>query len=206
MTRQSQSFHDFIYQLRDACRTDDVAAVANLVAIASSKSDLSFKAQDVLDRGLRYTPLNNAIKVLAYLVEQGADFNSLQGWRLVSGADGKLPSRELLEFLLAQGWDINSGEPSFYRAPLLWKVMEDHELVKWCLDHGASVHLPHSDSEDDRAMRRPILLIATRYGNLSTFEVLRSRSVPLCPEILPEAVTMGVHAAPDVGETPDECF
>lgn len=205
MAYRTRGFQEISSQVLDACKTDDVASIARLVARASD-TDSRYTMEDILASGLRYAPQCNATGILAYLIEHGADVRSLRGYQLISNFDNSPPSRKLLELLLSQGWDINSGEASISRAPLLWKIMEDHQLVEWCLDHGASVHLPASDSEDNRAMRRPILLIATRHGNLSTFELLRSRGAPLCPEILPEAVTMGVYAAPAVGETSDQHF
>lgn len=194
MAQQRLSFREFSAQLEDACKTDNVASVIDLVSKASHP-DSNFTIQDILVTGSQYAPERNAMKVLAYLVQQGADVRTLHGPCLVHHG---WPSRELLEFLLAHGWDINSGADR--STPLLWHILRDHELVEWFLDHGANVHLPGAYSY----MRSPILQVAARHGNIATFELLRSRGADLCPEILPEAVTLGVHASPRVGEASGE--
>lgn len=84
------------------------------------------------------------------------------GASIVDTDNDTLPSREILELLIEHGWDINSRGSSLSGIPLLWYVVEDPDLVKWCLDHGAELD-PADDTPPDAVkprkpysrMRRP---------------------------------------------------
>lgn len=78
--------------------------------------------------------------------------------------------------LVAKGWNINSEASEI---PFLWDVVNNHELVEWCLDHGADVNPPPATTPSSRGPRKPILEQAASTGNIATFELLRSKGAPL---------------------------
>lgn len=108
----------------------------------------------------------------------------------------KPPSRELLELIAAYGWDVNPrAGPHGTQWPLLWSLVQDIDLVRWCVDHGARVHVPdpptvHANGTISYSHRpRPTILgEAASSGNVETSELLRSKSAPLDRRTLHRAV------------------
>lgn len=106
------------------------------------------------------------------------------------------PVRGALDILAANGWDVNTSEARGDQ-PLLWYVVDDLELVTWCLDHGARTDLAHEEPEikpDSRrsyrgAPRPTILEAAAGTGNVEISELLRATGAPLITQTLRRAST-----------------
>jgi hypothetical protein len=95
-------------------------------------------------------------------------------------------STSTLSLLLAQGWDTNARlDWGTNREPFIWLVVTVMELVKWCLDHGASVHPRDQEPLRDDAItdsQRGCLQIleeVAAWGSIETFELLRFKGAPL---------------------------
>lgn len=172
-----------------ACKTDDVSLMAQAISIAD-KPKSRYTVQEVIQKGLRSSARRGATQVLSYLLDQGADVSMLTAGEIMNREELVKPSREVLELLIARGWDINSRGPNCNQWPLLWFVTRHPDLVEWCLAHGASVDVPGDI--------RPVLEIAAGSGSVATFELLRARGAPLGRLTLHEAVMQAfIHAPSD---------
>lgn len=90
-----------------ACKTDEVSLMALVIAMAQ-REDSSVKVKEVLQKALTRAGKKNAMKCLAYILEQGADVRDVPyhyAWPDLE--DG--PSREALELFVAHGWNVNTG-------------------------------------------------------------------------------------------------
>lgn len=130
--------------------------------------------------------------MLAYFLAQDIDIagngaNVTLPW----GPDSE-PSREILELLIAHGWDIDSRGPRLGSRPLLWRVAHDHDLVEWCLANGASVDPPDDAPPGVDPERRPILERAATRGNIATYELLQAHGAPTSRRELPNAVESAI--------------
>ncbi|KFY30243.1 hypothetical protein V493_02052 [Pseudogymnoascus sp. VKM F-4281 (FW-2241)] len=113
-------------------------------------------------------------------------------------------SKETLGFLLAQGWDINArGYSPNDKQPFMWLVATDYDMVKWCLEHGASVHPRGQELFRDgvtktKARRecQQILEIVAPHGSIATFDLLRSKGAPLGWRPLHLAVETATYFSP----------
>lgn len=162
--------------LRKACEDDDTTLLDEAISMTT--------AGDLEDfyRVARLTATwDNAMAILNYLIKRGVSV--VPRWSSsVVGA-----SNETLEFLLAQGWDINArGDSSNDKQPFMWLVATDFNMVKWCLEHGASVHPqgqePFRDGvtkTKDRHECQQILEVVAACGSIATFDLLRSKGAPL---------------------------
>jgi hypothetical protein len=146
--------------------------------------------QTALQTCLRDSARRGSNIVIAYLNEQGADVAQITNTSLVDTINDTLPSLETLDLLVEHGWDINNRSSGRRDDTLLWYVVRDTELVKWCLDHGADL-----DPGDDTppGMRRrcePILECAAVSSSIEAFELLRASGAPVSYShgILPSAV------------------
>ncbi|KAM0716317.1 hypothetical protein Q7P37_007762 [Cladosporium fusiforme] len=183
----------------EAAITDDPDLIAKCIELASQlPTDL---AGLTLYKGLKRAIHNGAIKVLSYLLDHGADFSRVDGCTVTSQPDElsyKLPSLEVLECLLARGWDINAG------TPLLWCVTCDIFWINWCLDHGATVE---ERMESNGTYRGAVLEKPATGGNIATLELLRARGAPVSRGVLPCAVrSASYHAPKDDSELPSERY
>jgi hypothetical protein len=151
-------------EVADACRMDDVPLMTELVSEATEHR-LVVTTQQLLDIGLDRSVGSNATKVLTYVLEQGADLEGQGVYLALPWADHSLPSRAMLDILIAHGWNIDSCGHTSADTPLLWKVLGHPELVDWFLSHGASVHL----STPANHQLRPILERAAAGGNVALF-------------------------------------
>ena len=154
---------------------------------------------------------SNATPILSHLIESGVSMEKLSGLHLATAGRGA--SQSTLEFLLARGWDINyrvkcvhfSREENWGRdtKPYMWWIVKDHALVKWCLEHGASVHPRdyqlHKQGRptQDQFRCEPILELAACHASVATFELLRARGAPLGWRTLHLAVEWACHDWPD---------
>jgi hypothetical protein len=169
-----------------ACKTDDVPLMAQVLSMAG-QGDSSVMAQEVLQKALTRVGKKNAMRCLAYILEQGADISHLDyDYAYPDLADG--PSREALELLVAYGWNVNTGLDGHSGTSLLWDVVRDRELVQWCLDHGADVHPPDHTPPGRISRRTPLLERAACVGDIDTFELLRARGAPMHYGVFPSAV------------------
>lgn len=77
------------------------------------------------------------MKCLHYVLELAADIRHLSPHWLVSAEGTIVSMRQVLEILVAKGYDINSESSG---TPVLWFVgVGDYDFLKWCLDQGANV-------------------------------------------------------------------
>jgi hypothetical protein len=192
-----------IYPVRlsiEACKTDDVSLMAQAISIASSPESCD-TVQEVIRTGLRRSAARGATRVLSYLLDQGADVSTITAGTIVSSRELVEPSREVLEILIAHGWDIdNRGDDKGW--PLLWYVVRYPDLLAWCLAHGASVYLPgdtplRNTNGIGCEPRLSLLELAAEEGTVATFELLRARGAPLGRRTLHVAVEhAAIHAPP----------
>lgn len=107
------------------CEQEDVTGVAECLSMATfyGRKDM---VQILLPPCLRRAAMHGSLKVVSYLIERGADVTEIRG-SLLSAA-GTPPTRETLEVLVANGWDIN-GSGRGRNAPVLWDLLDDMHLV-----------------------------------------------------------------------------
>ena len=154
----------------------------------AQRTDSKVTIQEALQDGLKKTTNCAAIKCLHYVLEQGADVHHLSPHWLLSSEITSTSMREVLEILVARGFDINSESRGL---PVLWYVgVGDHDHVKWCLDQGAKVDPPDQTSTEKCRPREPILEQAAVVGDINPFELLRSKGAPLDRKfgVFPKAV------------------
>ncbi|KFX87259.1 hypothetical protein V490_08379 [Pseudogymnoascus sp. VKM F-3557] len=181
--------------LSKACKEDDTTLLDKAISMTAAED---------LDECYRVTRLNaiweNAMAILNDLVKRGVSV--VPRWpSSVVGA-----SKETLEFLLAHGWDINArGNSPSDKKPFMWLVTSDFNMVKWCLEHGASVHPrgqePFRDGvtkTKDRHECPQILEVVAACGSIATFDLLRSKGAPLGWRPLHRAVEIAAYLADDV--------
>lgn len=193
----------------DACKADDVSLMEQAISIAS-QPDCRYDVQAVVHRGLRSAVRRGAFHVLKYLLDRGADVRPVTPSSLFSDDDTPAPSQEMLEILVGHGWDINTQGSRHTSWPLLWLVVQDPDLVRWCVDHGARVDIPEDPPrvnavgiESRSGLPRPTILgMAATWGSVETFELLRAKGAPLDPRTLHRAVTQATALAP--AETTDD--
>jgi ankyrin repeat protein len=175
----------------------------------------------ILDYGLRRSVARRAVKVVQYLLEQGADVKLLHGRHILPTIDehtpeeyseDEKPSLEILEILIAHGWNVNTRDITAQDAdnrPLIWWIVRYPDLVQWCLDHGARVDIPeprrqgysydppqftpNGDEIRHSSPRGAITLlgVAASEGTVETFELLRAKGAPMDPRVLHMAVQKG---------------
>ncbi|KFY67897.1 hypothetical protein V496_01346 [Pseudogymnoascus sp. VKM F-4515 (FW-2607)] len=106
------------------------------------------------------------------------------------------PSQEILEILIAHGWDINTQGPGKKAGwSLLWHVVEYPDLVKWFLDHSARVDIPNippqvKDDVYSRACVPPLTILGMEasLGSVEAFELLLAEGAFLDPRTLHRTV------------------
>lgn len=146
---------------RRGCELDDTA----LMDEAISQSAAGKENQSNFYNHLRSTALrHNAKTILRSLVERGVDIAPHNSYDVANA------SIETLDLLLIHGWDINSQGAS--GTPFMWHVVSDDEMVKWCLDHGASVHPRHPQR------CAPILEYVAQSGSVQTYSRLLKKGAP----------------------------
>ncbi|KFY40192.1 hypothetical protein V495_05572 [Pseudogymnoascus sp. VKM F-4514 (FW-929)] len=176
-----------------ACEDDDTTLLEEAISM-TAKEDLQAFYNDIRREATR----NSAIAILNSLIERGASV--IPQWPF----DARGSSKETLELLLAQGWDINSqGVSPNDKEPFMWKVVRDYDIVEWCLEHGASVHPrgqePYRDGATTKARGEcsQILEVVAGWGSIATFELLRSKGAPLGWRPLHLAVETATYGRPE---------
>lgn len=180
----------------EACETDDVSLMERAISLAPHPESRPRRTvQEVLTRGLRYAAARDAINVLKCVLDSGADVSQLSASTLFNINDR--PSQALLEVLITYGWDINAHDD--YGSPLLWMVTPYHDLVVWCLDHGARADIPGVPPHLKANARPTVLGVAAVDAHVETFELLRARNAPLDPRTLHRAVGNATLVCPQEG-------
>jgi hypothetical protein len=163
-----------------ACETDDTTLFDEAASLIAQE-DLDLFHKLITRVAIR----NNALAILGRLLDRGVSFKTLWPTDVVRECDVSIPT---LEYLLVHGWDINYRleDQGYCNArPFMWHVVDRIDLVKWCLDHGASVHPrgqePLSKDVLTLSQRRcdQILEVVAERGSIATFELLRSKGAPL---------------------------
>ncbi|OBT51247.1 hypothetical protein VE04_08257 [Pseudogymnoascus sp. 24MN13] len=163
--------------LDKACKDDDTMLLDEAISMTAAGDLEGFYAD------ARYTATrNNAMAILNDLIKHGATVVPRRPSSVVRA------SKDTLEFLLAHDWDINAqGDSQNDKQPFMWLVATDYDMVKWCLEHGAS-----------RASAGPrgILEIVAAHGSIATFDLLRSKGAPLGWRPLHLAVETATYFVP----------
>ena len=199
--------------LIEAAKADDVSLMERALEIAF-QPDSRNSVQHVLDRGLNRAAARNASHVLNYVLDRGADIATLDAGNLMATDEEIKPSQEVLEILIAHGWNINTRGPRGGSAPLLWQISEYPDLVRWCLDHGAEVDVQDepapvtADGITSRTRRSlpKILGMAVSCGTKESFDMLRARGAPSDALSLHYAVDRATHSAPKEGSDTNEWY
>lgn len=197
----------------EACKTDDVTLLERALSLASQPNSRN-SVQDILNRSLKRAAARKSPQVLQYALDHGADVAALSASDTMSKDYTDEPSRQVLDILLAHGWDVNTRGPSGTDMPLLRLVVRFPELVRWCLEHGARVDVPdtpprvNADGSQSRtSLPRPTVLgAAAAEGTVETFELLRANGAPLDPRTLHLAVENAALLAPKDGERASEAY
>jgi hypothetical protein len=161
--------------IKEACISDDVQLLARTFAaygVTTTNPD-----KDAL---LRYACRNclqhNTLATLCYILyDCGFSTKNISVNDMFPFPKQGLSTR-ILDVLLAYGWDINKRDLSGRSTtcePLLWWVLEDEDLVKYCLEHGATVH------PKGKGQCSPILERAAAEATVATFDLLRAHGAPL---------------------------
>lgn len=184
-----------------ACKTDDVSLMVQALSRAAS-GETRDTVQRVLRTSLQDSLRNKAVKVQAYLLDNGAEVSQVEPGLLFGDVYpyGK-PSIKALEILVAYGWNIDTLHRRKKR-PLLWFVVQFPDVVEWCLAHGAGLDLPGKitpvlDGIGYTTYARISLLeCAAGQGSVSTFKLLRENGAPFHRGVLRAAVQHAVGCAP----------
>ena len=158
------------------------------------------KFQEFLNRALQMVVRNGCTNLTAYLLDnRHAQMSSLNLHHIA----GK-PSVELLELLLSHGWDVNQATPPSpvqQGRRLIDHVCHDEELVRWLVEHGATVD--HGEFEDTLDARPPPLLqTCALVGSVSTFKLLQSKGARPGKKTLHIAVSQAVSDGADPAAAP----
>jgi hypothetical protein len=166
-----------------ACEKDDTTLVDQAFLKASQVDGVN--EQKLLNEFCALAVEKNATNTLVHLIKRGAKVTSLTSSQIAWRSPRTKP---ILEILFAHGWDINARDGPAHVSPpepFMWSVVEDIELVTWCLEHGASVF-----PRDQEPLRKDkitmsqlrcqqVLEKAASSATVATFELLRSKGAPL---------------------------
>jgi hypothetical protein len=185
--------------IKEACRLDDVQLLSRtLLAQGITTTNVNDESSSwLLHYACEQCFCYNALMALTYILSDlGFSTDNISCHDIPRAKD---VSTQILDVLLAHGWNINkrvnrAGRPS---GPFLWAVLENEDLVRYCLEHGASVH-PEGQSPlqpdiitKDQLRCPPILETAAAKATVATFDLLRAYGAPLGWRSLHNAV----HAA-----------
>jgi hypothetical protein len=181
-----------------ACELDDTSLIEEAFSDCTEQED----PVGLLRYSCRHAIQNNAEQVLHYLIEEQSLY--VRNLR-PTDVGGKRRSTAILDILLAHGWDINWRETSTSKSvhdaePFMWKVVDDADMVVWCLEHGASVFPVHQEPlrKDDITTSqyrcKQVLECAAARSSVATFELLRSKGAPLGWRTLHLAVSNAAFA------------
>ena len=187
------------YHLVHAARAENsLPKLVHAVEVArTTLSDAKF--QGFLNRALQMVVRNGCPTLTAYLLDnQHAQMSCLNLHHIA----GK-PSVELLELLLSHGWDVNHApppSPTQQGRRLIDHVCRDEKLVRWLVEHGATVD--HGECEDTLdAWPPPLLQTCALVGSVSTFKLLQSKGARLGKKTLHVAVSQAASDGADPAAT-----
>lgn len=206
--------------VNQGCELDDPNLISE--ALSLNLTPIPGRSQRVVkDLILNLVWFHSSTKVLTYLLTQGSDVlpwgakltRLIDGWAI----DHRFP-KDMVEILLAHGWDINARETG--RKPLLWLVVRDGDAVSWCLDHGADPFargqrsFPDFDISNAEEFNNyleehpwskaemtdyfdcpPLLQAAASQSTVATFELLRSKGAAMSWRVLHMAVASAIFVA-----------
>ncbi|KAI1016497.1 hypothetical protein LB503_010275 [Fusarium chuoi] len=151
-----------------------------IVAIEMTKADsqLFSSLQELLPSILGRCVRHGCIDLVRYLLEcERAPVESLSP--LAVAANSSIP---LVELLVAHGWDLNKAEAdrSLKRGDkLIDLVCDDHQLVRWLVEHGARVTDGEVDLYELFPQPAPLLETCAVRGSVATFRFLHSKGALL---------------------------
>ncbi|KAF2996810.1 hypothetical protein E8E13_001807 [Curvularia kusanoi] len=193
------------YGLIQACETDDLALLNKAFSAITSEHSKALQ-RHALSAAIR----NSSHSILGYLLITGiVSVEKLPPSSIHRWPSDLKATEATLELLLAHGWDINYYDKTRRDdcQPYMWLIVRNHALVKWCLEHGASVYPPQYQpwargcSAEDQCICETILEVAARYASVETFELLRSHGAPVGRLTLHAAVEWACHGWPDPEKT-----
>ncbi|KAL1988952.1 hypothetical protein VTN96DRAFT_6941 [Rasamsonia emersonii] len=168
------------------CKNNSIEEVARGLRLASSPDAY----RDLVRRALFTAVYHGSAPVTEYLITQeNAPLHTLSPLTVATS-----PSTELFSVLVSHGWDINQRRADHGAGRgqrLLDLICSDEALVRWCLEHGASVE---DDPDADWYTAPPLLETAAAVGTLSTFKLLRERGAQLGRRTLHKAVSGAAHS------------
>ena len=150
----------------------------------SSTQEISFALQ--LDRSLLPYALRTAVSkgivpLVRYLLDtEGAPVETVNVSNVVTE-----PSIELLDVLVAAGWNLNQRSPLGFR--LLDMIPGNEEMVRWCLHNRAEVSDGREDEDDVRYP--PLTEEAAGLATVSCFKLLRANNAQLGRKVLHKAAS-----------------
>ncbi|KAI1022143.1 hypothetical protein LB504_007507 [Fusarium proliferatum] len=141
-------------------------------------SQLFSSLQELLPSILGRCVRHGRIDLVRYLLEcERAPVKSLSP--LAVAANSSIP---LVELLVAHGWDLNKAEAdrSLKRGDkLIDLVCDDHQLVRWLVEHGARVTDGEVDLYELFPRPAPLLETCAVRGSVATFRFLHSKGALL---------------------------
>ena len=95
----------------EACKTDDVLLMEQAISLTSQANSFD-TAEDVIQYGLKHSAARNAIHVLQYVLDHGADAARLAADGIFLGDVDLKPAEAILEILFTHGWaDLFTSRP-----------------------------------------------------------------------------------------------
>jgi hypothetical protein len=191
-----------------ACEGNDTTLMTQALATLSKV----YETQSLYDYWLQEAIRHDAANVVKQLIERGVDVKHIRPPFVACKTKYRIrwSSTEILELLVANGWDINTRSRGLCgrdAEPYIWRVVGNIDLVRWCLEHGANVQFKDYDPPPDLRRERclvpftPILDRAAESSSIETFELLRSHGAPLGWRTLHSAIQAATHYAPKEDHT-----
>ena len=169
--------------ISQGCQDNDISEVSQGIEQALARTHRG-REHELLALSLHRALAAARPDVIRYLIEQRhAPLDRVTPSDLAyptRGEQSLSPSVEILQTLVGYGWDINQQGLSMGMGPgkrLLQYVAGDEALVRWCLEHGASVQQPELESDPFRA--QTLLESAAAHGSLFTFKLLRTKGAAM---------------------------
>ncbi|KAI1047063.1 hypothetical protein LB505_010199 [Fusarium chuoi] len=164
--------------LNKAIRERSLSQLIVAIEMIKADSQLFSSLQELLPSILGRCVRHGCIDLVRYLLEcETAPVESLSP--LAVAANSSIP---LVELLVAHGWDLNKAEAdrSLKRGDkLIDLVCDDHQLVRWLVEHGARVTDGEVDLYELFPQPAPLLETCAVRGSVATFRFLHSKGALL---------------------------
>ncbi|KAI5457008.1 hypothetical protein BGZ63DRAFT_395244 [Mariannaea sp. PMI_226] len=187
--------------LRDALQHSSVDTLSKAVAASRSGSVRGCSPEEFIPHALTACIREGKLELARYLLEdEHVPATAIKPTTLLANF-----SFEMLELLVANGWDINSEElpgPTSCRKKLIDLSCDRDDLVKWLVEHGARIDYGQEYYE---IMPQPAPLLETcaLFGSVSTFKYLQENGAKLGTRTLhraaEEAAVFGADPALEDG-------